>query len=499
MVGAQPQTSVRVALDGSHTIIGETILGGIVLLHLAVEAVDIETVVSTHPDLAVVLTGDSHGLAVVGTISAKDLNPTLALNIKTAETHGGGHVDTFAIGRDIHLRDVVVGDAVHLTIGLCTLLQRIAFDEIALRVYTHQTVFHCGEPQTALGITLHIHHDEILIFRIIHGMILLGKWIDPAEAVAIGTHPDMTVGIFFERHHRRGDSADIVLQEMVLFVETVETVLIGAYPHTTQTVDEGAHDTCATDDILVAHLVTHIVKTTESDRLAIDTLLQESKPEVATSILGNRTNLTLREVDLHTEERIVEQLVAGGFVDGHTLSVVADDDTTEVVAEERRHGVTVSTLDLYELGTLQTEHTRIGGSCIDDAIVVFTKTYELQVGTIGLIVSHLLTVVAKYALAISHEPQATLLVFNHRVDGMEIGQLTTHLTGVGLIRKLHHTQTRGSCQHIAIGALQETRGITTSLLALEVGHRHIIKGTTVPSLQGTIHTEIEQAVTVLHE
>ena len=82
---------------------------------------------------------------------------------------------------------------------------------------------------------------------------------------------------------------------------------------------------------------------------------------------------------------------------------------------------------------------------------------------------------------------------------MKIGQFTTHLTGVGLIRKLHHTQSGGSRQHITIGAFEETCGITATLLTLQIGHRHIIKGTTVPSLQGTIHTEIEQAVTVLHK
>ena len=106
-------------------------------------------------------------------------------------------------------------------------------------------------------------------------------------------------------------------------------------------------------------------------------------------------------------------MVARGLVDSHTLSVVADDDTTEVVAEERRYGVAVCTLNLHEVGPLQTEHTRIGGSGIDNAIVVFTKADELKVGTVGEIASYLHTVVAKHTLAIGHEPQTTLLVLYH--------------------------------------------------------------------------------------
>ncbi len=48
------------------------------------------------------------------------------------------------------------------------------------------------------SVTLHIHDDEILVIGVYHRMELLGGGVDPAEAVAIGAHPDVAVDIFCE-------------------------------------------------------------------------------------------------------------------------------------------------------------------------------------------------------------------------------------------------------------------------------------------------------------
>ena len=114
--------------------------------------------------------------------------------------------------------------------------------------------------------------------------------------------------------------------------------------------------------------------------------------------------------------------------------------------------------------------------------MVFAETEELQFGTVGEIAPHLIPVVTEQALAVGDEPQAPFLVFDHRVNGMEVGQLATHLLGVALVDELHHTKTRGSCEHIAVSTFKEAGGITAALLTLEVGHRHIIEVAAVPGL-----------------
>ena len=205
-------------------------------------------------------------------------------------------------------------------------------------------------------------------------------------------------------------------------------------------IDEGADDTGTADDVLIAHLITHIVEATEGDRLLVDTLLQESEPEVAALILGDGVDLAAREVHLHAEEGVVEHMVVLGFVDGDTLTIVANDDAAEVVAEEGRYGVAVGALDMDEVGALETEHARITGAHVDGALMVFAEIAEEEVGAIGQIALHILTIIAQESLAIGDEPQTALLVFDEGVDGMQIGQRTAHLLGMGLILELHDAQ-----------------------------------------------------------
>ena len=129
------------ALDGAHAIVGETVLCVKVLQYLSVKTIAVESVVSAHPDMTAIFAGDSYGLGVVGTVGTKGLDPTVALDVEATETHGRGGVDTFAVGGDVYLRDVVVGDAVHLPVGLCTFLHAIFFEDVAFGVHADQTVF----------------------------------------------------------------------------------------------------------------------------------------------------------------------------------------------------------------------------------------------------------------------------------------------------------------------------------------------------------------------
>ena len=141
MVGAQPQTAVGMAFDGAYAIVGEAVLCVEVLQYLSVEAIAVESVVGAHPDIAAIFASDSHGLGVVGTVGTEGLHPAVALDVEAAKAHGRGGVDAFAVGGDVHLRDVVVGDAVHLPVGICTFLHAIFFEDITFSVHADQAMF----------------------------------------------------------------------------------------------------------------------------------------------------------------------------------------------------------------------------------------------------------------------------------------------------------------------------------------------------------------------
>ena len=82
---------------------------------------------------------------------------------------------------------------------------------------------------------------------------------------------------------------------------------------------------------------------------------------------------------------------------------------------------------------------------------------------------------------------------------MDVGQLPAYLLGSALIRELHHTQSRRACQYVAVLPFQEAVGIALSRLPFQVAHLHIVKLLAIPSLQSTVHAEIEQSAAVLHD
>ena len=65
---------------------------------------------------------------------------------------------------------------------------------------------------------------------------------------------------------------------------------------------------------------------------------------------------------------------------------------------------------------------------------------------------------------------------------MEVGKDTTKLASRLLIGELHDTQTGGSDEHLAIGALKETGSIAVALLPLMVEEGDVMKLFAVPRL-----------------
>ena len=180
------------------------------------------------------------------------------------------------------------------------------------------------------------------------------------------------------------------------------------------------------------------------------------------------------------------------------MSVIANDDATKVVAVEGGHWFGHRSLDMDEVIALQPEDAGIGGSHVDHAIRILTEGGEVEVTTILQEAFHLFPIETDDALTIIDHPQTALLILNHGVDRMKAGQSPTYLSGVGRIVELHHTQSGGACQHIAVLTFQKTGGIAAALLSLEVMHRHITESLSIPGLQRAIHTKIKKPFAVLH-
>ena len=498
MVRTYPEHAVRVALEGRDAIVGKSLLTIVLLEHLALHIVTIEALVGAHPDIAVILAGDTDRLSVVGTVHAKGVDPVLALDIETAKSHRRGYIEALAIGRERHLRDVVIDDTVDLLVVISSLLHHVLLDDIALGIHAEHTILHRGQPQASLLIALDIHYDEVLVIRIVHGVRLLRGRIDPAKALAIRAEPDTPLGIFCDRHHCGRHTFHIVLHYALLGIQAIKPVFIGTDPPPAMTINKGADDAGTAYQVALTELISHIVETVKRDGLLVDTLLKHAEPKVTTGILDDGVDLALREIDLHAVEGVIEQTVVLGLIDGYSLSVVANDNPAEVVAIKRRDGTRLRAFDMYEVIALLLEDTRIRCSDVDNAFRILTETGEDQVAAILQITLYLLSVETDQTFAVSHHPQAPFLIFNHGADGMKVGECASHLAGVRLVAELHHTETRGACQHIAVLTLEETVGITAAFLPPEVSHRHIIEGLAIPGLQRAVHTKIEKAVAILH-
>ena len=336
MVRTYPEHAVRVALEGRDAIVGKSLLTIVLLEHLALHIVTIEALVGAHPDIAVILAGDTDWLSVVGTVHAKGVDPVLALDIETAKSHRRGYIEALAIGRERHLRDVVIGDTVDLLVVISSLLHHVLLDDIALGIHAEHAILHRGQPQASLLIALDIHHDEVLILGILHRVRLLRGRIDPAKALAIRAEPDTPLGIFCDRHHCGRHTFHIVLHYALLGIQTIKPVFIGTDPPPALTIDKGADDTGAAYQIALTKLISHIAEAIKRDGLLVDTLLQHAEPEVTTGVFDDGVDLALREIDLLAVEGVIGQAVVPGLIDGYSLSVVADDDAAEVIAIERR-------------------------------------------------------------------------------------------------------------------------------------------------------------------
>ena len=112
------------------------------LQFLLFQVVAVETVVGTDPQQPVELLSHARGRTIVQTILPEEVGPVLGLEVHAAYTHGGGDIDTLAVRRERDGREVVVDDAVKLTVGLGPLVGGIELLLIGGRIHAQQSLTH---------------------------------------------------------------------------------------------------------------------------------------------------------------------------------------------------------------------------------------------------------------------------------------------------------------------------------------------------------------------
>ena len=132
---------------------------------------------------------DTTRRSVVETVLSEGRGPAVFLDVETADAHGSGDINALAVGRDRHLRDIVVDDAVGLRFFIGESLHCIGLLHGArLTIDTQESLSHGTHPQFIASSDDHREAAGILVLREL--MVSASAGIDIAKSLTIATHPD---------------------------------------------------------------------------------------------------------------------------------------------------------------------------------------------------------------------------------------------------------------------------------------------------------------------
>ena len=205
-----------------------------------------------------------------------------------------------------------------------------------------------------------------------------------------------------------------------MLIHIIKAILICTNPRTALLVDKHTHDTSIADYITATKTRPHITETTRLDRLAVDALLQQAKPQVALAVFGNGIYLADREINLEAEKRIIDESTRLGVEESNTFTIVANQDIVCMIAEQGRYRSAACTCYRHESITLLLQHTCIRCTHVDMAILILCQLRHHQFGAILQIATQLRAVVTEQTIFLGNEPQLAFMVFEHRNDSMQI-------------------------------------------------------------------------------
>ena len=115
----------------------------------------------------------------------------------------------------------------------------------------------------------------------------------------------------------------IVISQVFVLIETIESVLVRADPCPAFAIYEDARYTGFTDRVQRSQLIAHIVERRLGTGLHIDAFLQQAQPDITRLVFHNTVALALREIDFLTVVWIVFERSCLGVENGDALAVIA--------------------------------------------------------------------------------------------------------------------------------------------------------------------------------
>ena len=84
--------------------------------------------------------------------------------------------------------------------------------------------------------------------------------VNPSASLTVRTNPDSSLQIFRNRQHRTGEMVFIVISQVFVLIETIESVFVRADPCPAFAIYEDARYTGFTDRVQCSQLIAHIVE-----------------------------------------------------------------------------------------------------------------------------------------------------------------------------------------------------------------------------------------------
>ena len=363
---------------------------------------------------------------------------------------------------------------------------------------TDEAVAHRRQPDVAVRVAGNAEHAHAPTLRQLL-LVVVAAGVEPSAAFLIAAQPDASLLVFVQREHRCRHVAGVVSDERKRGRELVESVLVGAHPHIASRVDHRAGDAGLSDDVVLAQTVAHIGEAALAGRLHVDAFLQQSQPEIATMVLGDREHFALREVQHTAVVGILHDAARCGVVDGESGTVVADDDLPVAPAIDDGHGLVGCAVDMGERVAVAAEHTLPKGSNIDVPSLVEADAAHAGAERLLLKIAlhHLSLVPHQHTLLVGDNPHAALAVLGHVVYGGHLRQVAAQLVGFLQRRHLQHTASRRAHEHLTTLPFEEADNVARRLVPAQVGHLHGAERGAVVGLQVPEHAEIHEVVPVL--
>ena len=153
---------------------------------------------------------------------------------------------------------------------------------------------------------------------------------------------------------------------------TIESVLVGAYPVVAVRTTHDTGNTCCSNGILSAQLVTHIAKTYGLAGVHVDTFLEQTQPYVAVLVHVDAIYFSCTEVYITAVVGVVDIIAIIRIIDAQPQAVVTYHDMTAIIGVEGRDVLSTCGIDMAWRVANQFKHTGMRRCNEDAALMVLT-------------------------------------------------------------------------------------------------------------------------------